>query len=604
MTGQESAIPVQAVNINTIQLASGPVPLSDFIAMSSGPNSYELRQGYRSTGEQSWTTALDLAPNRRQTAGISLNPAGEPLDPGLYYLRYDAGPSSRSGLPMLIISSDLQVTFKLSATEALVWVVDLNTNQPIEGAPVVLYDPLGMEIASGLTASDGVFQTDVSVVGNPYDTFYTVISQPGMPDFGMAASTWSQGISPWDFGLQSDYRGPHLEAYLYTDRPIYRPGQTVYFRGVVRQAYDGRYELPDLESLPLTLYQDYGTELTSFDLPLSDFGTIFGEYVLPEEMTPGNYRLASTLSDYDIQVFFDVAEYRKPEINLQVDFDRAQARQGDELGAEISARYFFDAPAGNLKLEWTLLEEPAFFYLPGYRVGVEDFRWLEAFYYPEYGLLFGRPVDQGQAVTDEQGRVRLTFTPEKVDGRARYTLEVTATDESGLPVSGRGSVEVNPGDYYIGVLPDAWGGTQRRGDGFRRSGCRLGGNSTPGRRAKGRVFQSGFCARSIAARRSFHGSKVCPRVFADRQRRFRHECSRGSPALLHPTGAGYIPAHTDRRWRPHRTPAMGRRGGTGDLAEPAEPAPAFELSTRPVTGRVTRLRSLSPTRLNSHLKPW
>ena len=61
------------------------------------------------------------------------------------------------------------------------------------------------------------------------------------------------GLSAWDFGYSQRVQPPHTEIYMYTDRPIYRPGQTVYFRGVARQAFNGRYELPPVNTIPLTL---------------------------------------------------------------------------------------------------------------------------------------------------------------------------------------------------------------------------------------------------------------------------------------------------------------------------------------------------------------
>jgi uncharacterized protein YfaS (alpha-2-macroglobulin family) len=67
--------------------------------------------------------------------------------------------------------------------------------------------------------------------------------QPGSPDFAIATESWTQGIGPWDFDLVSNY-GRAYRGYLYTDRPIYRPGQTVYFKGILRADDDAHYTLP------------------------------------------------------------------------------------------------------------------------------------------------------------------------------------------------------------------------------------------------------------------------------------------------------------------------------------------------------------------------
>ena len=68
----------------------------------------------------------------------------------------------------------------------------------------------------------------------------------------------------------------------------------------------------------------------------------------------------------------------------------------------------------------------------------------------------GDPVVQGDAQTDANGLATLNIPAPAAPGRQQYTLEVTLTDESGLPVSARSSIYVNPAEYYIGVHPDAW----------------------------------------------------------------------------------------------------------------------------------------------------
>jgi uncharacterized protein YfaS (alpha-2-macroglobulin family) len=163
---------------------------------------------------------------------------------------------------------------------------------------------------------------------------------------------------------------------------------------------------------------------------------------------------------------FQVANYRKPDINLQVSFAADQALAGERLNANIDARYFFGAPAGNLPLHWTLYQAKSSFTLPGYQVGPEDTSWLDAFRFPDFGDPLGVLVSEGDTKTDSQGKLLLDFPTEAQSSRLRYTLEVTVTDESGLPVSGRDSVEVNPAANYIGLRPDAWVGRAGEQSGY------------------------------------------------------------------------------------------------------------------------------------------
>ena len=149
------------------------------------------------------------------------------------------GPNDRK---YLIAASYLNLTFKIGATDALIWTVDLRTNEPVAAA-FTIYDEEGGKVISAQTDEQGLWYGELPPQEMPGQTFTVVMGEPGQDDFGVAQSSWSSGVAPWDFGISLRPSAPEPETYLYSDRPIYRPGQTVYFRGAVRQAFNGRYTL-------------------------------------------------------------------------------------------------------------------------------------------------------------------------------------------------------------------------------------------------------------------------------------------------------------------------------------------------------------------------
>jgi hypothetical protein len=328
----------------------------------------------------------------------------------------------------------------------------MDTNTPAANLPVTVYNQSGDILVSGTTDSDGVFQGPITTDPDPYDSSFVVLGTLGQDDFGFAMSNWNDGVSRSDFKIPVDYYPSDLLAYIYTDRPIYRPGDKVHFRLVLRKVANARYSLPDVSTYPLVLYDTLGQQVARFDLPLSGFGTADGEYNLPSNAIPGTYRLDHP--DEYIGVYFEVANYRKPEINLQVSFQATDVLSGTALLAQVNARYFFDAPAGNMPVHWALYRNTAYFNIPNYQVGPVDTSWLDPYY---YGMgPFGSFEGEGDGRTDSDGLFNLELSPEAKPGRQQYTLEVTITDESGLPTSARSSIYVNPAEYYIGVHPDAW----------------------------------------------------------------------------------------------------------------------------------------------------
>ncbi len=453
LTTQDAGILAQVTNVSSIPLSIGTLTTND-MAQMFGNNGYDFRQNFSPRDAVSWSFYPEVPHNQSTAVTIPVSPDGQPRTPGLYFMRLNL-PNNYGYVNTLILAiSHYQATLKLSPTEAFVWAVDLNTNTSAADLPVSVYDQAGQMLVSGRTDTSGIFQGSIADYEDPYNASFAMLGTPGEDNFGFAFSYWNEGVTPWNFDLPVSYSPSKTYTYIYTDRPIYRPGDTVHFRIVVRQASNGRYSLPDISSYPLVLYDTQGTQVASFDLPLNAFATGYGEYILPPDAQPGTYSL--TNPDYYNSIFFQVADYRKPEINLQVAFQSTDVLSGTALMAEVNARYFFDAPAGNLPLHWALYQRDSYFNIPNYQVGPVDTSWLNAYNY-NFGMGgLGNPVSHGDGQTDSNGLLTLELTAPASPGRNQFTLEVTLTDESGQPVSARSSIYVNPAEYYIGIHPDAW----------------------------------------------------------------------------------------------------------------------------------------------------
>ncbi|RME07988.1 MAG: hypothetical protein D6803_02450, partial [Anaerolineae bacterium] len=450
LTPQDTTLSVQAASISQLTMSVGRISWEQFLQLYTGD--YDVFQEYIPEDVTTWEETLNVPGDRMHTIEIPLQPEGEQLQPGAYFLRLEAPEIDYPPGPYLLIVSDVQMTLKVSPTQALVWAVDAHTQLPLAGAQVTIYLQNGVPLASGTTDANGLFYATISPQGETNWDYYAVIGAPGEADFAFTASDWNQGVRPYNFGLSFNFQPPGLQTYIYTDRPIYRPGQTVSFRVVVRQAYNGRYSLPSIQTLPLSLTDAEGKTVLEEELPLSEYGTTHGTYVLPEEAQPGYYTLSTPYET----LYFQVAEYRKPEINVQVQGgeDRPYLA-GESLSAQVQARYFFDAPASDLPVSWYLYQRPEPFIYPGYAVGKADLHWYSFW---EIGVGEEESLPHGEGQTDAQGMLSVDLSFPKTDTPYRYILEATVQDESDLPVSARTEWLVHPARYYIAVRPDSWTG--------------------------------------------------------------------------------------------------------------------------------------------------
>lgn len=459
LTPDDRVLPGNATNLFSLDIRSGRMDELNFIAATLSD--------IQPTTDTRWQQTLNLEPNRNQTIGIELSPGGQPLAPGLYAFQIRSPQLSgqyTDKIEFYVVSSRIQMTLKESRDEMLVWAVDLETNQPVDGLEVRLLNQEQTEVGSGTTDADGLVTIPLSPERTLYEYLYAVSGQPGDANFSMSISNWSAGINSWEYGIPTAMEMTIPSVYLYTDRPIYRPGQTVYLRGIVRVPDNGRYELPPSDKYTVALISPYN-ELTGETATIEEqskaltaFGTFSMAFTLPETAAPGGYHFE--LPEANAYLYFEVANYRKPEMEVKVQFEGADAITGADLQAQIQASYYFGAPAGNLPVTWQLVRDSSYFYLPGgYQVGPMDTSWLNPY---GYGMMFDTQyLTSGETRTDASGNVNLTITPDDLAALDpadlhKLTLEVTITDPTNQPVSGRGSVRLLPAEFAIGVRPEAW----------------------------------------------------------------------------------------------------------------------------------------------------
>jgi len=177
------------------------------------------------------------------------------------------------------------------------------------------------------------------------------------------------------------------------------------------------------------------------------------------------YRIEVSHDDtlYD-SLYFDVAAYRKPNIELTVGIEEPDILFGEDIKGSIQGDYYFGLPAADQSFSWTMYRDDARFYLPGYRVGPLNPYWLMPWPMMEFSP-YGTFVASGDGETDAGGHADLSLSTGELlvvedqdGGLNEITLEVTLADESGLPVSYRQFALVHPEAFYIGVKPETYFG--------------------------------------------------------------------------------------------------------------------------------------------------
>jgi hypothetical protein len=470
-------------NASRVDFSLYRLPLDDFINLN-GENWWEAWDAYHGAEASllnHWTLEVKAELDSNVIYRVDLGDRsglGDKLPPGLYYLeanidRESIFPEAEGGSDpynlrarqMLVVSQN-NLTLKTSNDQMLAWLTDLDSGQPVADLPVSFLSPTGADLGRAVTGLDGVAATDHAPIRDSWLPRFAVVGDPADPDetFAVATNQWSNGIERYAFDniLTEDYLQPYTGQF-YTERQIYRPGQTVYFKGIIRGDDDARYSLPaGQETVEVIVMDSQGKEILRDDFPISAMGTVNGEIVLDENAALGFYsmeiKLTPEIAFYDD---FQVAAYRRPEFLVSVETDKPEYAQGEAVKVTANAEFYFGGAVSNAKVQWTLLSADYTFVHtppPGASGGWYEFTDYDTSRSQVYYSSFGETIAEGSGVTDSEGRFTFEVEADIADKIAsqRFTFDVTVTDLNNQVVASQAEAIVHKGEIYVGLRPDRY----------------------------------------------------------------------------------------------------------------------------------------------------
>jgi uncharacterized protein YfaS (alpha-2-macroglobulin family) len=436
-----------------------------------------------------WSASSKAKADREMSQKVKV----DPLPAGLYFLAVGSPEGTRTS--QLLSVSRSALVLKRAPEQVLVWVVELADGSPAADCEVTIYEKTQAQsgfvtrvLATGRTDREGVFKSSL-----PQETGPLLAIVQREDDVAVCAEEWSAAVAPEAVeGLSKPadtiLHSPSFILYTYTDRPIYRPGQEVHFKAIVRRDDDGRYSLlPTDTMVPVVVTDEAGRTVYQETLQLTPFGSISGSFPLSEEATAGRYRLAvrPTLrpeaqgreahggavgaGGEEHEIYFQVERPRRPGYAVSVTTDQPGYVRGDIITVTISASYDFGVPVAGAEVSYTLYAANYLPHLPG-----EDFDFGDT---GQEGALDQGPegpsqpqtansirrsdgdrrtVVSGQGVTNDAGRftVVLPTDTESLTSSQLFTLEATVTAPSQQPVSASTSFPVHQSSFYIGLRPE------------------------------------------------------------------------------------------------------------------------------------------------------
>ncbi|MDI6771921.1 MAG: MG2 domain-containing protein [bacterium] len=344
-----------------------------------------------------------------------------------------------------LLVSDTALVLKRAPGEALAFVADARDGTPVADSAVRLYKD-GKILAKGRTSKEGIARIALPAT---LDTFYLMtIAQRGADE---------AVIGRRDYRLE---QGGPFALHAYTDRPIYRPGQRIYFKGIVRRKVvrGAPYAVPAGEAVRIEVQDPDGEPLLRQRHLTNAFGSFHGEFDLSPEAPTGFYSLVLTAGESTITHDIVVAAYRKPEFSVSVAAEKPRYLRGDQVRIGLSAQFYFGAPVAGAKASYTVYRTPNWYAQwqalyddePDEDVGTSEG------YHGD-----GRPVAEGEVKLDEQGKAAIGFRAEFPDATDTpqdqiFSVQVSVSDPSGREVTVSRDIEVAAGDFRVMLRPERY----------------------------------------------------------------------------------------------------------------------------------------------------
>ncbi len=257
-----------------------------------------------------------------------------------------------------------------------------------------------------------------------------------------------------------------FRSLLWTDRPLYRPGETVHLQGFVRElaVRARRVDVPAGDRARVTIVDPNGEVQLERTVTLDDNGSFELDHRVPASAMLGNHRVQVVATDdgqWSDAAMFEVGEVRLPEFTVDVALDRERRYVlGDTLEVDVEAAYLFGGPvAGDVRV--TVTKRPVFeipwpWPQPRWRP-IEPTGSASRLRIMPPGGSQGETVLEERLVLDDEGRATLrvpTDPDDTTDRSLRYRIEATVTDVSRRQERGSGTVTIGHTELTARLAPE------------------------------------------------------------------------------------------------------------------------------------------------------
>jgi uncharacterized protein YfaS (alpha-2-macroglobulin family) len=429
-------------NVRQIELTIAPIDLSR-VDLPAASNWMDWLPLDPSRAVRRWS--VDTQDSGEHVPGLKRERITPRLPIGAYVI--SATGSDAHSAKRLLLITDANVLLQSIDDHVRAYVSSALTGEPLANADVRAFGLYETKVQSlsARTGADGL--ADLRFSTAPYQSVTVFASANGRQAYA-GTQTYRQRANE-----------PLWRIYAFTDRPSYRPEETVQWKFIARTGNGEQWETPAGATLHYEIVNPRGESVVSADAKLNAFGSAWGELPLTSAMPLGQYTIrfrGDAKSQYvGYANLFRLEEYKLPEYRVSVTTPKADGkhtlyRLGDTIEATVEATYYFGGPVANATVDVRVTSS----YYQRYWHPWRDYPW----YYEDqnagqYGYGGGTEVLHQTLKTDENGRVVVRIETPRDSSDQVYTINAIVTDASRRQVTGSGTVRVMKQRYAVYANP-------------------------------------------------------------------------------------------------------------------------------------------------------
>ncbi len=343
------------------------------------------------------------------------------------------------------------VVMKRSQDSIFAYVTNLVDNTPIPEAKIAIFDTTPVKKKGKKKAAyeppDQVEDLPVAVVlkgATDGDGIYHNKLQSGKYLSAIVmAKDGSYAIC--NTGAPSSFEKEQKKYFIYTDRPVYRAGDTVHYK-IIGKNREHRFVPVSGQRIYYKIKNwDMDKTINEGEMSLDDWGAADSKVTLSREANLGIHEIMVGPSDKNLysKGRFYVEQYRKPEFMINVTPSKDYFINGDTAEFKVESKYFFGAPLKGALVKYR-------FYETKLRDTDTSYWWEQ-----DYGSggSYNRIILEGEKFADNDGIAVLRLHAGNYPYDREITCEATVVDRSNVSITSSSKVRVGRGEYYIKIEP-------------------------------------------------------------------------------------------------------------------------------------------------------